>query len=83
MKKYYTIMTDNTDKCYVCGGVAVDMHHCLHGADKKLSEEYGLLVPLCRQCHEKVHHTGGEYDRMLKKEAQRQYLIKIFGRCYL
>lgn len=74
---------NNQHRCYVCGGVPSEWHHIFHGADKKLSEELGLMVPLCRDCHNKVHHVGGELDRVLKEDAQRTYLIKIFGRCYL
>lgn len=76
-------MTDDYESCYVCGRRATEMHHVMHGADKRLSEEYGLMVPLCRACHNKVHHSGGELDRILKVDAQRAYLIKTFGRCYM
>ena len=76
-------MTNDLETCYMCGGRAVEMHHIFHGADKKLSEETGCMVPLCRRCHERVHHVGGEYDHILKVNAQRLYLIKVFGKCYL
>ena len=80
---YKSIMTDNPGNCYICGHLASEWHHIFHGADKKLSEELGCMVPLCRECHEKVHHVGGEYDRILKVHAQREYLIHVFGRCYV
>ena len=83
MGVYISIMTDDMESCYVCGARADEIHHVLHGPDKKLSEKYGLMVPLCRECHNKVHHQGGEFDRILKQDAQRAYLIKVFGRCYL
>lgn len=76
-------MTDNMEACYICGRRADEIHHVMHGPDKKLSEKLGLMVPLCRECHNKVHHVGGEYDMTLKADAQRTYLIKVFGRCYL
>lgn len=81
--KYKSILTDDYTTCYVCGRPASDMHHIFHGADKKLSESLGCMVPLCRTCHNRVHHEGGEIDRELKKVAQRAYLIKTFGRCHL
>ena len=81
--EYASIMTDDFERCYVCGRRATDMHHIFHGADKKLSEKLGCMVPLCRECHSKVHHSGGELDRILKVDAQRAYLIKTFGRCYV
>lgn len=81
--EYTSIMTDDMESCFLCGRRASDIHHVMHGADKKLSEELGLMVPLCRECHNKVHHVGGEYDRILKIDAQRAYLIKVFGKCYM
>ena len=76
-------MTDDYYTCYVCGRRADDMHHIMHGADKKLSEMTGLMVPLCRECHNKVHHVGGELDLMLKQEGQRAFIRKYLGKCYL
>lgn len=76
-------MTNDFTTCYVCGGRATEVHHVLHGASKGISEQYGLMVPLCRNCHNKVHHVGGELDRQLKEDAQRILLIDICGRCYL
>lgn len=76
-------MTDDYYTCYVCGGRADEMHHVMHGADKKKSEMYGLMVPLCRSCHNKVHHVDGEYDRMLKVDAQRAFIRHYLGKCYL
>ena len=78
-----SIITDDYESCYVCGRPATDYHHCMHGADKKLSEMTGLMVPLCRECHNKVHHVGGELDKMLKQEAQRAFIRKYLGKCYL
>ena len=80
---YTSIMTDDFHSCYVCGLQATDIHHVMHGADKKLSETYGLMVPLCRRCHYKVHHTGCDLDRDLKEDAQRAFIRKYLGKCYL
>ena len=78
-----SIITDDYESCYVCGRPAVDYHHVMHGPDKKLSEIHGLMVPLCRGCHSKVHHHGGELDRILKQDAQRAFIRKYLGKCYL
>lgn len=80
---YTSIMTDEYFTCYVCGRPASEWHHVMHGADKKLSETMGLMVPLCRECHNKVHHQGGELDRILKQDAQRAFIRKYLGKCYL
>lgn len=81
--EYASIITDDMKTCWVCGKPAAEIHHVFHGADKKLSEKLGCMVPLCRQCHDRVHHSGGELDRILKVDAQRAFLIKTFGRCYM
>lgn len=80
---YTSIMTDNYFTCYKCGQRATEWHHCMHGPDKRLSELHGLMVPLCRSCHEKVHHVGGDYDKELKQDAQRAFIRKYLGKCYL
>ena len=80
---YTSIMTDDYFSCYACGRPATEWHHIMHGADKKLSETTGLMVPLCRDCHNKVHHVGGELDKMLKQEGQRAFIRKYLGKCYL
>ena len=76
-------MTDDYETCYMCGAKATEWHHCLHGPDKKISEQDGLMVPLCRNCHNRVHHVEGDYDKILKQMAQRTFLIKRYGKCYL
>ena len=80
---YTSIMTQDSFTCYVCGRPAADWHHVMHGSDKKLSEMAGLMVPLCRECHDKVHHVGGELDLVLKQDAQRAFIRKYLGKCYL
>ena len=80
---YTSIMTDNYFTCYICGQNATEWHHCMHGPDKRLSELHGLMVPLCRSCHEKVHHVGGDYDKELKQDAQRAFIRKYLDKCYL
>lgn len=81
---FNSIMTDDFGTCYVCRRQACDMHHVMHGPDKSLSEEYGLMVPLCRECHNNVHHTGGELDLMLKQDAERALIRYLLGgRCHI
>lgn len=41
-------------KCFYCGDTRdLEMHHIFGGADRKVSEKYGLKVWLCNR-----HHTG-------------------------
>lgn len=60
-------------ECYICGRPDVDVHHVFYGtANRRLSDEDGCIVYLCRE-----HHTGDigihfnpELDAMIKKECQ-------------
>lgn len=77
--------------CYICHRQASDIHHMIHGPDRKKAEEDGLVVPLCRVCHSKVHFGGGGLDRELKRTAQLWYeeehtrdeWMKRYGRNHL
>ena len=85
----------NMDNCMVCGSPYVQIHHVIYGtANRKLSDKYGLVVPLCQE-----HHTGQtgvhfnkKLDLFLKKEGQRKFeqeygngkdFRTIFGKSYL
>ena len=85
----------NMDNCMVCGSPYVQIHHVIYGtANRKQSDKYGLVVPLCQE-----HHTGQtgihfnkKFDLFLKKEAQRKFekeygngkdFKAIFGKSYL
>lgn len=68
-----SIMQENLETCYLCGGRATETHHVLGGtANRKLSEKYGLTVRLCHSCH--LGSDGAQYNKhlnfMLKEEAQ-------------
>ena len=95
MEKTKSIIVDCMDNCFVCGSPYVEIHHCIYGtANRKLSDEYGLVVPLCHE-----HHTGrtgvhfnADLDLHLKKLAQEKFealygankiFREIFGRNYL
>lgn len=71
-----SIITDDMQTCFICGGRATEKHHIMHGysgLDRKLSERYGLTVGLCHRCHNEppngVHFNAG-VDNWLKRKAQ-------------
>jgi hypothetical protein len=87
--------------CWLCGrngnGDPLDKHHIFGGANRKLSEEYGLEVPLCHyRCHqfgpEAVHRNTEnmqklhEYGQALAMERNGWSLEEfraVFGKNYL
>ena len=97
MKK--SIVTNDMENCMVCGvNKYIEYHHVFGGTSKrKISDEYGLIVPLC-----KLHHTGTNgvhgkngslLNKRIKQHAQTKAMvyydwsieewIKIMGKNYL
>lgn len=86
-----------TGHCDLCGKWAsLERHHIFGGANRPLSEKYGLVVNLCHECHneppEGVHFNAKRMlalRRWAQKQAMEHYgwdeaeFIKIFGRSYL
>lgn len=79
--------------CYLCGRYGfTHEHHIFGGANRDNSEEYGLKVHLCVECHETgkeaVHiceETRRKLERLGQYEFERQIgsrtmFIRIFGR---
>lgn len=90
-------------KCFICGrngrGDRLERHHqhIFGGANRKLSEKYGLVVWLCG---ERCHRTGkysshqnadvadylhryGQKKAMREQGWDKQMFILIFGKNYL
>lgn len=97
-KKHHKSIIDRNTKgqCFICGKYGdTECHHIFFGSNRKYSEQYGLTVYLCPQCHrtsEVSVHKNGEVNRTLKRIGQRAFenkcgsrdkFIKIFGRNYL
>lgn len=70
-KKLKSILTDDLDHCFLCGAPDAQIHHIFNGSDKRKSEKYGLLMPLCMN-----HHTGDEGVHTI---PGRMTETKIFG----
>ena len=67
-------------KCYLCGAVGkMDVHHIFGGPVRPISDRYGLVVHLCRECHTKLHDTG-EGKQYLHEIGQEAYEQKIGNR---
>ena len=87
--------------CFLCGrnGATdpLDAHHIFGGANRKLSERYALVIPLCHdRCHENgkdaVHRNGAvaqavhEFGQRLAMERMGWSIEEfraVFGRNYL
>lgn len=87
---------DQPGICYLCGSRQwIEDHHIFFGTGSRTkSEEYGMKVHLCADCHREgpeAVHRYREADLYLKRTAQRQFekehtrqqFREIFGKSYL
>jgi len=88
---FKSIITDDTDHCYICDSPNVECHHCIHGHGRKaLADAYMLVVPLCRAHHRELHDRDPQMDKFFKAKAQECFekhypdkdFLKIFGKNY-
>ena len=88
-------------KCFLCGrngnGDRLERHHIFGGANRKLSEKYGLTVWLCgSRCHRdgafSAHsnadvaeylHKYGQLKVMTEQSWDVEKFIEVFGKNYL
>ena len=81
----------NYVQCEICKRPATDRHHVYGGRLRQTSERYGMIMHLCRLCHQRLHRDPtGEWlawKMVYQHEFDQKYgqgeFIKIFGRNYL
>ena len=95
--KYKTIMVteDEYEQCYICKRYGqIEWHHVFGGANRINSTKYGLVVPLCHNCHNEppigVHFNKGQRLRLQAKTQRifesiesHEKFMKEFGRDYI
>ena len=74
---------DEKGRCYLCGSYEsaynpIELHHVFGGPDRKVSDRLGLVVHLCRNCHDYVHgKDGASTMNYLHTKGQMLYEEKI------
>lgn len=85
----FSILTENLEKCYICGKEVVDVHEVYSGTNRQMSMKNGFCIPLCRT-HHRIAQLDKETNLYLKKLFQKKYeethtreeFIKLVGRNY-
>lgn len=75
-KKHHKSIIDRDMKnqCFICGKTGyTERHHIYGSANRKYSEQYGLTVYLCPECHRTFKKKCGSRDKF----------TEIFGKNYL
>lgn len=89
-KNRFSIITKDLEHCYLCGSKKQDFHELIEGKNRQVSMKYGLVIPICRKCHEIVTNDKTLQDKLHKvtqKEFKKHYksenFVQIFGKNYL
>ncbi len=77
--------------CCLCSKWSITKHEIFGGRNRSNSIKYGLILPLCLNCH--ISHQNDKvfndyYHRLVQELWERTYgsrenFIKIFGKNYL
>ena len=89
-KNRFSIITPDLDNCVLCPKKRTNLHEIFYGTGKRqLSIKYGLVIPLCYQCHIEMHrnsvmqaiwHVKGQ--EAFEKEYPDLDFLEVFGRSY-
>lgn len=95
-KNRFSIITKDLEHCYLCTKQGIknipkeDLHEVIEGKNRQVSMKYGLVIPICRKCHEIVTNDKTLQDKLHKvaqKEFKKHYktenFVQIFGKNYL
>lgn len=88
-KNRISIFTDDLEYCIICGKKRDNLHEVFFGRNRQLSIQYGLVIPLCLECHQEMHRNI-YWQKLWHKKGQvvfeRTYselsFIEIFRRNY-
>jgi hypothetical protein len=72
-RERYSVFTNDLTRCVECQKTKNDLHECIGGKNILNSMKHGLVVPLCRLCHDNK-------ETLLKWKIKAQkYFVKKFG----
>lgn len=94
-RELFSVLTNDLEHCIITGNTEVAIHHVFNGPNRRLSEDYGFIVPLRPDWHNMMPysvHMDQRFDESLKRKAQtyyeehigtREQFIAEFGKSYL
>lgn len=69
-------------RCHICGVKSAEaIHHIIGRANKMLRYDITNLLPVCNECHRKIHDKGLNVYQYIPKH-QAQYLEQVRNESY-
>ena len=72
-KNRYSILTNNLEKCFFCSNKKEELHEIFRGRNRQKSIKYGLIIPICSECHKKITLKR---DKNLENYAKKIFIKK-------
>lgn len=86
----FSIITNDLEHCYICGVKKEDIHEIFAGRNRQVSMKYGLVIPVCRKCHDLIpksksltqslHEVG---QKAFEKRYKTENFVQVFGKNYI
>lgn len=74
----YSILTNDLEHCYICiKAKKQDFHEIFGGSNRRKSMEWGLVIPICRECH-REWDVNKDLKRQIRNEAKTRF-TKIYS----
>lgn len=72
--KRYSILTNNLKLCYICQEKKKDdLHEIFGGSNRQKSMQWGLVIPVCRECHDEWD-INEELRRKIQQKAKEEFI---------
>ena len=68
----FSIITNDLKHCIVCGKEKNHLHEVFPGASRINSIKYGMVIPVCVNCHQELHKNG-KLTMYYKRLAQTRF----------
>lgn len=80
--KRFSIITSNLDVCYICNKRRKeDLHEIFGGSNRNTSMKWGLVIPVCRICHDKLdtdEKVRAEIQIKAQEKFEKDYSHELF-----
>ena len=88
-RERFSILTYDLTTCIICGKPKQDLNEIFPGRNRQNSMKWGLVIPMCRQCHTEYTNNRKMQLKWMKigqrkfEELYEEDFLSIFKRNYL
>ncbi len=69
----FSLFTDDLNSCFICGNKKDHLHEIFSGRNRQNSMRYGLVLPICSDCH-MMYQNDPMFNEFWHKKAQLKFM---------